>query len=49
MVDPFHTLFGLTAISMMEVDKSLKAINPTYCMPEYVIERLGLKPDRLDR
>lgn len=49
MVDPFHTLFGLTAISMLGADKTLKEVNPTFCMPEYVIRRLNLKPDRLDR
>ncbi|XP_012278113.1 geranylgeranyl transferase type-2 subunit beta [Orussus abietinus] len=49
MVDPFHTLFGLTAVSLLEADSSLKPLNPTYCMPEYVIDRLGLKPSRLDR
>ena len=48
MVDPFHTLFGLTAMSLLDADSALKPINPTYCMPEYVIERLGLKPLRLD-
>ncbi|XP_043278864.1 geranylgeranyl transferase type-2 subunit beta isoform X2 [Venturia canescens] len=49
MVDPFHTLFGLGAISLLEANSVLKPINPTYCMPEYVIKRLGLKPMRLDR
>lgn len=49
MVDPFHTLFGLAAMSMLGADKSLKEINPTFCMPEYVIERLNLKPHRLDK
>lgn len=49
MVDPFHTLFGLTAVSLLEADCSLKPINPTYCMPEYIIRRIGLKPSRLDR
>ncbi|KAG5306376.1 PGTB2 transferase, partial [Pseudoatta argentina] len=48
MVDPFHTLFGLTALSLLDKNFSLKPINPTYCMPEYIIDRLGLKPSRLD-
>lgn len=48
MVDPFHTLFGLSALSLLDKNFSLKPINPTYCMPEYIIDRLGLKPSRLD-
>ncbi|XP_015511660.1 geranylgeranyl transferase type-2 subunit beta [Neodiprion pinetum] len=48
MVDPFHTLFGLTAISLLDADSSLKPVNPTYCMPQYVIDRIGLKPSRVD-
>lgn len=46
MPDPFHTLFGLTALSLLG-EKSLKEVNPTYCMPQCVIDRLGLKPQRL--
>ncbi|XP_033210853.1 geranylgeranyl transferase type-2 subunit beta [Belonocnema kinseyi] len=49
IVDPFHTLFGLTAVSLLEAEPTLKAINPTYCMPHYVIDRLGLKPTQLER
>ncbi|KAJ8680423.1 hypothetical protein QAD02_016210 [Eretmocerus hayati] len=49
MADPFHTLFGLGAMSMLGASDSLKEINPTFCMPEYVIQRLGLEPERLDR
>uniref|UniRef100_A0A6V7HZ71 Geranylgeranyl transferase type II subunit beta n=1 Tax=Bracon brevicornis TaxID=1563983 RepID=A0A6V7HZ71_9HYME len=49
IVDPFHTLFGLTAISLLDKDYGLKPINPTFCMPEYIIERLGLKPTKLGR
>ncbi|KAK0168901.1 hypothetical protein PV327_002659 [Microctonus hyperodae] len=49
MVDPFHTLFGLAAISLLEADSVLKPINPTYCMPENIIDRLGVTPSRLDR
>ncbi|XP_051165948.1 geranylgeranyl transferase type-2 subunit beta [Leptopilina boulardi] len=49
MVDPFHTLFGLTAVSLLDTKTTLKSINPTYCMPQYVIDRLGLKPSRLSR
>ncbi|KOX67356.1 Geranylgeranyl transferase type-2 subunit beta, partial [Melipona quadrifasciata] len=49
IADPFHTLFGLTALSLLNTDYPLKKINPTYCMPEYVIQRLHLKPARLDQ
>lgn len=49
VADPFHTLFGLTALSLLNTDYPLKKINPTYCMPEYVIQRLHLKPARLDQ
>ncbi|XP_025191571.1 geranylgeranyl transferase type-2 subunit beta-like [Melanaphis sacchari] len=46
--DPFHTLFGLAALSLMSYDKILP-IDPTYCMPKAVINRLGLKPQTLSR
>lgn len=48
VADPFHTLFGLTALSLLDKDFPLKPINPTYCMPQYIIDRLGLKPSRID-
>lgn len=48
IVDPFHTLFGLAALSLLDEKFPLKPINPTYCMPEYVIDRLSLNPSRLD-
>ena len=44
--DPFHTLFGLAALSLLG-DQAVKPVNPTYCMPQYVIDRLGLRPQRL--
>lgn len=42
MVDPFHTLFGLAGLSLLG-NKQLKPVNPVLCMPEEVLERLGLK------
>lgn len=39
MVDPFHTLFGIAALSLLG-DTSLKEINPIFCMPEEVIQRV---------
>lgn len=44
--DPFHTLFGIAALSLLGED-SLKQVNPTYCMPQNVIDKLGLKPQKL--
>ena len=44
--DPFHTLFGLAALSLLG-DQTVKPVNPTFCMPQYVIDRLGLRPQRL--
>lgn len=44
--DIFHTLFGLAALSLLSHD-NLKPVNPTYCMPQYVIDRLELKPQLL--
>lgn len=41
MVDPFHTLFGLTGLSLLG-DTAVKPVNPVYCMPEEIIRRLGL-------
>eukprot|EP00041_Stephanoeca_diplocostata_P013251 m.232132 g.232132 ORF g.232132 m.232132 type:complete len:335 (+) comp19270_c0_seq1:139-1143(+) len=38
MVDPFHTLFGTAALSLLG-DTTLKEINPVFCMPEYIIAR----------
>ena len=38
MVDPFHTLFGTAALSLLG-DRTLKAINPIFCMPQDVIDR----------
>ncbi|XP_018336356.1 geranylgeranyl transferase type-2 subunit beta [Agrilus planipennis] len=44
--DPFHTLFGLAALSLLGFG-DIKQVNPTYCMPQYVIDRLQLKPQVL--
>ncbi|KAJ8872415.1 hypothetical protein PR048_026019, partial [Dryococelus australis] len=44
--DPFHTLFGLAALSLLG-DLTVKPVNPTYCMPQHVIDRLGLRPQKL--
>ncbi|XP_023018185.2 geranylgeranyl transferase type-2 subunit beta [Leptinotarsa decemlineata] len=46
IADPFHTLFGLAAMSLLG-HESVQKVNPTYCMPQNVIDRLQLKPQRL--
>jgi len=46
MPDPFHTLFGLAGLSLMN-EISLKVINPVFCMPQIVIDRLQIKPQIL--
>lgn len=43
MPDIFHTLFGLAGLSLLNADNRLKPINPTLCLPQHVIDRLGLK------
>lgn len=45
--DIFHTLFGLAAMSLLGREKRLVAVNPTYCMAQRTIERLGLEPQAL--
>lgn len=45
--DIFHTLFGLAGLSLLGNDSRLKKVNPTYCMTQNVIDRLGLKPQIL--
>uniref|UniRef100_A0A3Q2D8K8 Geranylgeranyl transferase type-2 subunit beta n=1 Tax=Cyprinodon variegatus TaxID=28743 RepID=A0A3Q2D8K8_CYPVA len=46
MVDPFHTLFGVAGLSLLG-DEQIKAVNPVLCMPEDVLQRIGLQPDLL--
>ncbi|GLV35980.1 Rab geranylgeranyltransferase subunit beta [Carabus blaptoides fortunei] len=46
MPDPYHTLFGLAALSLLG-HNTIKPVNPTYCMPQDVIERLTLTPHKL--
>jgi geranylgeranyl transferase type-2 subunit beta len=44
--DIFHTLFGIGALSLLGY-KNLKPINPTFCMPQYVIDRIKIQPQVL--
>uniref|UniRef100_A0A8C5I2V7 Geranylgeranyl transferase type-2 subunit beta n=1 Tax=Gouania willdenowi TaxID=441366 RepID=A0A8C5I2V7_GOUWI len=46
MVDPFHTLFGVAGLSLLG-DEQIKPVNPVLCMPEDVLQRVGLQPDIL--
>lgn len=45
-VDPFHTLFGVAGLSLLG-DEQIKPVNPVLCMPEDVLQRIGLQPDLL--
>ena len=46
-VDPYHTLFGLAGLSLLGDDR-IKPINPVFCMPQYLIEKLNCVPKLLD-
>ena len=45
-VDPFHTLFGIAGLSLLG-ESGLKKINPVFCMPQHVIDRLQIKVQTL--
>ena len=45
-VDPFHTLFGIAGLSLLG-DETIKPVNPVLCMPEDVLQRIGLQPELL--
>ena len=51
--DPFHTLFGVAGISLMSKSvstlktSSLGEINPVYCMPQTVLDRIGVSHQTL--
>ncbi|KPP59805.1 geranylgeranyl transferase type-2 subunit beta-like [Scleropages formosus] len=46
MVDPFHTLFGVAGLSLLG-EEQIKPVNPVFCMPEEVLDRIGLQPEIL--
>jgi hypothetical protein len=46
-VDPYHTLFGLTGLSLLGSEE-VKEINPVYCLPQDIINRLKSQPEILD-
>ncbi|RUP51510.1 terpenoid cyclases/protein prenyltransferase alpha-alpha toroid [Jimgerdemannia flammicorona] len=41
MADVFHTLFGVAGLSLLGYP-GLKSVDPVYCMPKHVIQRVGL-------
>lgn len=41
MVDLYHTLFGLAGLSLLG-ETGLKEVNPVFCMPQYIMNRLGI-------
>ncbi|XP_071495765.1 geranylgeranyl transferase type-2 subunit beta-like [Diadema antillarum] len=48
MVDPFHTLFGIAGLSLMgSFEGKIQKVNPVFCMPEYVLQRIGVRPQLL--
>lgn len=48
MPDIFHTLFGIGGLSLLG-HSGLKVINPTLCMPQYIIDRLGIQPQMVNQ
>jgi len=42
MVDPYHTLFGLAGLSLLGYS-GIKAVDPVFCMPSDIIQRIGIK------
>ncbi|XP_064649465.1 geranylgeranyl transferase type-2 subunit beta-like [Lineus longissimus] len=42
MVDPFHTLFGITGLSLLG-NNEVKPVNCVFCMPEEVIRKRGIR------
>jgi geranylgeranyl transferase type-2 subunit beta len=46
--DPFHTLFGVAGLSLINsFPDILKQVNPVFCMPQYVIDKLGINLELL--
>ncbi len=46
MPDPFHTLFGVGGLSLLG-DKTLKEVNPVFCMPQKIIDELGIEKPQI--
>lgn len=41
MADVFHTFFGIAALSLLGLP-GLRAISPTYALPQDIIDKLGI-------
>ncbi|RGB39728.1 terpenoid cyclases/protein prenyltransferase alpha-alpha toroid [Rhizophagus diaphanus] len=41
MADVFHTLFGIAGLSLLGYP-DLKPVDPVYCLPKHVVQRIGL-------
>ena len=47
--DPFHTLFGVAGLSLLGEHKELiKTVNPVFCMPQYVLDRIKVLHQQLE-
>jgi len=44
--DPFHTLFGVAGLALLGED-TLKQVNPVFCMPQHVLDRMGVSHQTL--
>jgi len=40
--DPFHTLFGVAGLSLLG-EKGVGQVNPVFCMPQEVLDRINVK------
>lgn len=47
VADPYHTLFGFAALSLLGFD-CIKPVNPTFCMPQCVIDKLKITHQLLE-
>lgn len=45
--DPYHTMFALAGLSLLG-NSDVKLVNPTFCMPQHVIDRMQIKPQILN-
>ena len=49
MPDPFHTLFGVAGLSLLgEEGDRVERVNPVFCMPQYVLDRLNVTHQQLE-
>lgn len=46
IADPYHTLFGIAALSLLGKSE-IKKVNPTFCMPQNIMDSIGIKPQTL--